>query len=88
MLVAGRKVKGAAAYGAIEQVTGKLAGRSGIFALQHSGTMTRGDGHLVITVVPDSGTDELAGITGSMAIIIADGKHSYEFDYSLESGQA
>jgi hypothetical protein len=45
--------------------------------------MTRGVGELTITVIPDSGTDELVGLQGNMNIIIADGKHSYEFDYEL-----
>jgi hypothetical protein len=75
--------KGSAGYVAIERVTGTLAGRRGTFILQHSGTMSRGAQQLTITVVPDSGTDELTGLTGTMAIIIADGKHSYEFDYEL-----
>ena len=57
--------------------------RTGTFALQHSGTMNRGAPTLTLTVVPDSGTDELTGLTGSMKIIIASGKHSYEFEYEL-----
>jgi hypothetical protein len=77
------EVKGSAGYVAIERVSGTLHGRTGTFALQHSGTMTRGAPELSVTVVPDSGTGELAGLTGRMAIIIADGKHSYEFDYRL-----
>ena len=59
------------------------ASRTGSFALQHSGTMNRGAPSLAITVVPDSGTGELAGISGTMNIIIADGKHSYTLDYTL-----
>jgi hypothetical protein len=62
-------------------------GRKGSFILQHSATMNRGAPNLVITVVPDSGTGELEGLTGTMNIIIADGKHSYEFDYSLPGAQ-
>ena len=84
MLAAGTSVKGSAGYVAIEKVTGTLRGRSGSFVLQHSGTMTRGAPQLLITVVPDSGTDQLAGLTGKMNIIIAaDGKHSYEFEYTI-----
>jgi len=83
MLTAGTDVKGSAGYVAIERVTGKLHGRSGSFVLQHSGTMTRGALQLTITVVPDSGTAQLAGLTGKMAIKIADGKHSYDFEYTL-----
>jgi hypothetical protein len=77
------EVKGSAGYVAMEKVTGKLAGRAGTFALQHSGTMNRGVAHLSVTVVPDSGTGELAGISGQMEINIAEGKHSYLFEYTL-----
>ncbi|HEV8608765.1 MAG TPA: DUF3224 domain-containing protein [Thermoanaerobaculia bacterium] len=83
MLTAGTDVPGSAGYVAMERVTGTLHGRSGTFVLQHSGTMTRGAPQLAITVVSDSGTGELTGLGGKMAIIIADGKHSYELDYTL-----
>ena len=83
MLTAGTAVKGSAGYVAIERVTGSLGGKSGSFALQHSGTMDRGAAQLRVTVVPDSGTGQLAGLTGRMNIIIAEGKHSYEFDYAI-----
>ena len=83
MLSIGTKVKGSAAYVAVEWVSGILNGRSGRFALQHSGTMTRGAPTLSITVVPDSGTGELAGIAGRMTIEIVEGKHSYGFDYTF-----
>jgi hypothetical protein len=83
MLTAGTAVAGSAGYVAIERVTGKLNGRSGNFTLQHTGTMAHGDYQLSVTVVPDSGTGELMGITGSMKIIDAAGKHSYEFNYTL-----
>jgi hypothetical protein len=83
MLTAMTGVKGSAGYVAIERVTGTLNGRHGSFVLQHTGTMTRGTPSLTITVVPDSGTGELAGLSGTMTIIIADGNHSYEFEYTL-----
>ncbi len=83
MLTAGTAVKGSAGYVAIERVSGVLQGRSGTFVLQHTGTMTRGALQLSITVVPDSGTDQLAGLAGTMNIIIAEGKHSYDFAYTL-----
>ena len=83
MLTAGTSVKGSAGYVAIEKVGGVLHGRSGTFVLQHTGTMNRGTPHLAVSVVPDSGTDQLAGLTGEMTIHIADRKHSYEFEYSL-----
>src|ERR1700733_2734189 len=83
MLAAGTAVKGSAGYVAIELVTGTLNGHTGTFVLQHTGTMTRGVPQLSITVVPDSGTGQLVGLTGKMTIIIADGKHSYDFEYTL-----
>jgi Protein of unknown function (DUF3224) len=83
MLVGMTEVKGSGAYVAIERVTGTLNGRSGSFMLQHSGVMVRGVPQMNVTVVPDSGTGELTGIAGAMTIIIADGKHSYDFAYSL-----
>lgn len=83
MLSAVGPVKGSAGYVAIERVRGTLHGRSGSFVLQHSGTMNRGVPSLTITVVPDSGTDEMAGLAGSMMIIIEGGRHSYELEYTL-----
>ena len=85
MLGAMTATKGSGGYVAIERVTGKLHGRSGSFLLQHSSTMTRGAAQQSVTVIPDSGTDELAGLTGKMTINIADGKHSYDFEYALET---
>ena len=83
MLSAGTATPGSAGYVAIEKVTGTLDGRAGSFYLQHSGTMARGQATLTIHVIPDSGTDALSGISGTMQIVIADGKHSYIFDYEL-----
>jgi hypothetical protein len=83
MLSAGTDVGGSAGYVAIEHVTGTLHGRNGTFVLQHTGTMTRGTPSLSITVVPDSGTGALTGLTGTMAIIMTEGTHAYEFDYAL-----
>ena len=60
-----------------------LRGRAGSFVLQHTGTMTRGTPSLTITVVPDSGTGELTGLSGGMTILITDGKHSYELEYAV-----
>lgn len=76
-------VKGSGGYVALERVTGTLKGRNGTFVLQHIGTMTRGEPHLSVTVVPDSGTGELTGLAGTLNIKIDQGKHSYEFDYTL-----
>ena len=80
MLAVGTDVKGSAGYVAMERVAGTLHGHAGTFALQHSGTMTRGTPQLSVTVVPDSGT---GGLAGEMEIKIADGKHMYDFQYTL-----
>jgi len=78
-------VQGSAGYVAMERVDGTLGGRAGSFVLQHSGTMNRGAQQLALTVVPDSATGELEGLSGSMKIIIEGGQHSYEFDYELRA---
>ena len=87
MLTAGSAVKGSAAYVAIERVIGKLHGRSGSFVLQHAGIMNRGAPQLTVTVVPDSATGELRGLSGALEIKIVDGKHFYTFDYTLPDEQ-
>jgi len=87
MLSAGGVEKGSAGYVAIEKVTGKLHDRRGSFILQHSGTMNRGNPALTVSVVPDSGTEELTGLCGEMKIIITDGRHNYELDYTLATIQ-
>lgn len=84
MLGAGTPDEGAAGYVALEHVTGTLNGRSGGFVLQHLGSMSDGAMELRVQVVPGSGTDELAGLAGEMTIVIEDGEHSYEFEYTLE----
>ena len=83
MLSAVSATPGSAGYVAIEHVSGTLQGREGSFVLQHSGVMTRGDRQLAITVVPDSGTGALTGLEGRLDIRVTEGKHFYEFDYSL-----
>lgn len=83
MLSAMTEVKGSAGYVAIERVDGVLKGRKGTFVLQHTGTMSAGSPSLSVSVVPDSGTGELVGLAGQFNIIVAAGKHSYEFLYSL-----
>jgi hypothetical protein len=90
MLTASTDVKGSAGYVAIERVTGTLRTSSGLhtgsFSLQHTGTLNRGTPELSVSVVPDSSTGQLAGLTGKMNIIISDGKHSYDFEYTLPEG--
>jgi metallo-beta-lactamase class B len=83
MLTAMTGTQGSAGYVAIERVTGTLHGRAGSFVLQHTGIMDRGTPQLAVTIVPDSGTGELAGIAGTLAIDVADGQHRYTLEYSL-----
>ena len=87
MLSARASVTGSAGYVALERVEGTLDGRRGSFYLQHSGTMTRGAPALSVTVVPDTGTEQLHGLTGSLAIRIEDGKHYYDFTYDIVETQ-
>jgi hypothetical protein len=83
MLAVRSDVPTSAAYVAIERVSGSLQGREGSFALVHKGVMTREAQRLVIEVVPDTGTGQLKGLTGTLGIRIEDGRHYYDFEYSL-----
>jgi hypothetical protein len=83
MLSISTATQGSAGYVAMEVVQGALQGRTGRFALQHAGTMDRGRPQLSVTVVPDSGTDQLVGLTGTLIIDQAAGKHTYVFNYEL-----
>jgi hypothetical protein len=88
MLTGGMSADNSGAYVAIEKFTGTLHGRTGSFVLHHTGIMTRGKPDLTILVAPDSGSGQLAGISGKMTInIAADGKHSYDFEYTLPATQ-
>jgi hypothetical protein len=83
MIMVATAVGGSAGYVALEKVTASIRGRQGTFYLQHNGIMNRGEGTLSVVVVPDSGTDGLTGLTGSMQIKIEDGKHFYDFEYTI-----
>lgn len=83
MLGARSAVAGSAGYVAIEKVTGVLKGRAGSFLLQHYGLMTRGAMEQTVTIIPDSGTDQLTGISGKMTIEIEKGAHNYRLEYDL-----
>ena len=83
MLSAHTQVQGSAGYVAIELVNGNLEGKTGGFALQHFGLMAKGEQSLILDVIPDSGTEELQGLTGEMQINIEDGQHFYIFNYEL-----
>ena len=86
MLAVMSPTPGSGAYVAIERIEGTLDGRRGSFFAQHNGVMDRGKPSLQLSVVPDTGTGELAGLRGRMTIDIADGKHYYTFDYELGEG--
>jgi hypothetical protein len=83
MMAGGNEASGARVYVALETVTGSLKGKSGSFVLAHRGTMNKDGQALSVIIVPDTGTDQLAGITGELDIDIRDGKHFYTLDYSL-----
>ena len=83
MVAAGTEVEGSGGYVALERVTGTLQGRTGSFMLMHAGTMKAGNYEMRITVVPDSGTGELAGLSGTFLIIFEGKNHLYQFDYSI-----
>jgi hypothetical protein len=83
MLNAVSPIKGSAGYVALELVTGELDCKKGSFALQHYGTMGNGQQNLILEVVPGTGVGELKGLSGKMAIDIADGQHLYSFEYEL-----
>ena len=84
MIMAGTAVQGSAGYVALEKVSASIDGKSGTFYLQHHGIMNRGEGKLTVVVIPDSGTDGLTGLSGTMAIKIEEGKHFYDFDYTVD----
>lgn len=84
MLSATSAVEGSAGYVAMTRFSGSLDGRSGTFIFQHNGTMARGSGRQSFTVVPDSGTGQLAGLAGTLAVKNKDGKYFYDFEYTVE----
>ncbi len=81
MIAAFTDVPGSAGYVAIEHFTGSVDGKSGSLVLQHSGVMNKGDAQLTVIIVPDSGTGELAGISGTLEIDNDEGRHSYVLEY-------
>ncbi len=82
MLSARTAVDSSAGYVAIEKFSGTLEGKKGSFVLQHFGIMSGGNNRLTLEVVPDSGTEELKGISGTMEIKREQG-HQYVFHYEL-----
>ncbi|SDH90426.1 Protein of unknown function [Actinokineospora alba] len=75
---------GTGAYVAIERVHGDLNGRAGSFVLQHTATASPDEQSAKVTVVPGTGTNELAGLTGEFVITRhEDGSHTYTFDYEV-----
>jgi hypothetical protein len=73
-------------YVALELVTGTLHGRKGSFMLQHSATMSAGAPDMRIIVIPGSGTGDLQGLAGNLAIEVAkDGQHGYVLESTFQS---
>jgi len=87
MLAGGSPTKGSGGYVAIERVSGTIDGQTGTFLLQHKGTMQNGAYHMDVVVIPGSGTGQFTGIDGSMQIVIKDGKHSYDFAFTLPANK-
>jgi LDH2 family malate/lactate/ureidoglycolate dehydrogenase len=83
MLTAVTDTKGSASYVAIEAITGVLQGKKGSFVVHHTGTMAGGVDQLSIAIVPDSGTEELTGIAGTLSLKVVEGQHVFELEYSL-----
>jgi hypothetical protein len=84
MLSAGDPASGSAGYVALETVSGTLAGRRGTFALQQFGTMHAGDQVLHYEIVPGSGSDELAGIRGTVELDVDATEHRYRLSYTFD----
>jgi hypothetical protein len=85
MLAARTPVEGSVSYAAVERITGSLDGKRGTFVVVHAGVTVRGQRSLLsITIVPDSGTGELSGISGRMDVQVVEGKHFYELNYNLD----
>jgi Protein of unknown function (DUF3224) len=87
MLTGMGNIQGSAAYVAIERVSGTLNGKHGSFVFHHTGVMSRGSQSLAIVIAPDSGTDELTGISGSMTLVIEGKTHSYDVEYTISPAQ-
>ncbi|GAA3253395.1 DUF3224 domain-containing protein [Dactylosporangium siamense] len=83
-LMCGAAVEGSAAYVGFERFLGSLHGRAGTFVLHHTATGSGGQRGGSWTIVPDTGTDELTGISGAGEIVIAeDGAHTLVLAYEL-----
>lgn len=72
------------AYVGFERFTGKVDGKAGTFVLMHSATSLDGDNTLRWTILPGSGSGELAGITGEGQITVdADRTHRFSLGYEV-----
>ncbi|MFD2469959.1 DUF3224 domain-containing protein [Amycolatopsis silviterrae] len=68
------------AYVAFERFVGSVDGRKGSFVLRH----TAGDEGLSLVLLPGSGTDGLAGISGTADVAVDEaGKHTFTLVYEL-----
>lgn len=74
---------GTAVYAAIEEFKGTVDGKAGSFTLFHNGFMSSSKQTLAVIIVEGSGSGELKGIQGELAIIPENGVHKYVLDYQL-----
>ncbi len=74
---------GTAAYSAVEEFSGSVAGKNGSFTLIHNGFISPQTQKLEVYVLRGSGTGDLANISGTLDIIQEGGAHKYVFNYEL-----
>lgn len=77
---------GTASYCGLEEIVGRLGGKSGSFVIEHAGHYADGTAADHITVVAGSGTGELAGLRGSGSSTAsgAEGPYPITLDYDLD----
>ena len=72
---------GVASFTGLEKVVGNLDGRTGSFVLRHTGFFDGEKATAEYEVVPGSGTDELAGLSGTGGFSAG---HAEEHDMTLD----
>ena len=72
---------GGATFTGFEKVVGSLGGRPGSFVLRHTGSYDGEKATAEYEVVPGSGTDELAGLSGTGGFSAG---HAEEHDMTLD----
>ena len=79
------QTSGVGTYVALESFEGTVAGRHGAFNFVHAASTSGADrANEYGLIVPGSGTEELAGIEGTVRLHVdADGTHRMDFDHNL-----